>query len=180
MARSFDKHSPISSFLFSLFLCFAVSFCAARTVQIDDICSKHNIPYNCGIILRSIPGLEAGADINSLSLYIINLVHENAFDTMSLIDDLIRNTTDNQLKQRYSSCTMDYNDVLLCLTQAKTSYSSGDFNTMKSNGATIIKDVQHCDSKPPIGPSALQKNNQYLEDVAMIIMILADFLAGKY
>ncbi|TKY63052.1 hypothetical protein E2542_SST12917 [Spatholobus suberectus] len=74
---------------------------------------------------------------------------------------------------------MDYTDVLLCLTQAKQSYSSGNYNDMKSNGAIVMKDVQDCNSKAYDSPE-LTRNNQDLEDVTMIIMILANFLAGKY
>ncbi|KAJ1439843.1 Invertase/pectin methylesterase inhibitor domain superfamily [Sesbania bispinosa] len=75
---------------------------------------------------------------------------------------------------------MDYTDVLLCLSQAQQSYTTEDYNAMNSKGATVIKDLQDCDSKAPTDPSPLMKNNQDLEDVSMIIMILADFLAGKY
>ena len=75
---------------------------------------------------------------------------------------------------------MDYVNVLLCLNQAKDSCNSGDYNGMKSNSEAVMKDVQDCDWKPPYDPSALPNKNKYLEDVTMIIMILADFLSGKY
>lgn len=113
--------------------------------------------------------------------FIINIAHVNAFNNLEQIHNLVQNTTNNtQLKQRYASCSMDYNDVLLSLSQAKQSFSTGDYHGMNSNGATVMKDVQDCDSKPPSDPSAIPMNNSYLEDVSGIIMILADFLAGIY
>ena len=180
MAHSFVKPSFIPSLLLALFLSLALSSCSARTVQVSDICSKHSNPSNCANILNSVPGVAEGADLNSLSQYIINFAHVYAFDTITLIHDLTGNTTDTQLKQRYQSCSMDYNDVLLCLSQAQQSCNSEDYNGMKSNGETVMKDVQDCDWKPGYDQSALPNNNKYLEDVTMIIMILADFLAGKY
>lgn len=177
---SFVKHPLLSSLVLALFLCFVVSFSSARIVQVSDICSKHYTPSNCLNILNSIPGVAAGADLDSLSLYIINLAHVNAFDTITLVHTLIGNTTDSQLKQRYAACSMDYDDALLCLTQAKISYGSQDFSAMKSNSASVLKDVQDCGSKVPSDSSPLLKNNQDLEDVSVIIMVLADFLAGIY
>ncbi|GAU13395.1 hypothetical protein TSUD_126910 [Trifolium subterraneum] len=73
---------------------------------------------------------------------------------------------------------MDYDDVLFSLTQAKDSFTSGNFIGMKSNGASVLEKVYDCDYKTPSTP--LLKINQDLEDVTIIITILADYLAGKY
>jgi pectinesterase inhibitor-like protein len=163
----------------ALFLCFVPSFCSDKIVQVNDICSKHKTPYNCAIILNSIPGVATdGANINSLSPYLINLAHVNAFDTKTLINTLIQNTTDPNLKQHFITCSMDYDDVLFSLTQAKDSFTSGNFIGMKSNSASVLEKVYDCDYKTPSTP--LLKVNEDLEDVTIIITILADYLAGKY
>ncbi|ESW33037.1 hypothetical protein PHAVU_001G038100 [Phaseolus vulgaris] len=175
MIHSFPKH-PV---LHVTFLCFVFSLCSARTVQIGDICSKHDNPSSCNTIILSVPGAIEGVDIGSASLYLINTAHVNAFDTITLISEIIRNSSDAQTKQRYSSCTMDYTDVLLALTQAKDSYSSGNYSDMNFNGAVVTKDVKDCDTKA-YDSDQVRIDNQYLADFSMIIMILADFLAGKY
>jgi len=118
MVHSFAKH-PL---LHVTFLCFLFSLCSARTVQVGDICSKHNNPSSCHTIILSVPGANQGVDIGSLSSYLINTAHVSAFDTITLISEIIRNSSNAQANQRYSSCTMDYTDVLLALTQAKESY----------------------------------------------------------
>nr|KYP46420.1 Pectinesterase inhibitor [Cajanus cajan] len=173
--HSFVKH-PL---LLVPLLCFLFSLCSARTVTISDICSKHNNPNSCDKILNTIPGASLGVDIGSLSSYIINEAHVNAFNSLTLIHNIIANSTDTQFKLRYNSCSLDYNDVLDVFTQAKQSFTSGKFDAMKSNGAAVIKDVQDCDTKAYDSPQ-LRMNNQDLGDVSMIIMILADFLAGKF
>ncbi|KAK7395917.1 hypothetical protein VNO78_16525 [Psophocarpus tetragonolobus] len=162
-----------------LLLCFVFSVCSERIVQISEICSKHSNIDNCNKILLSVPGTSEGADLGSLTSYIINMAHVNAYNSHALISEIIGNTSDAQAKQRYNSCSMDYNDALLSLTQAKQSYSSGNFADVKSNGAVVIKDVQDCDTKA-YDSSLLRTENQYLVDLSTIIMILADFLAGKF
>ncbi|QCD96692.1 hypothetical protein DEO72_LG6g1400 [Vigna unguiculata] len=168
MIHSFAKH-PL---LLLTLLCFVFSSCSARTVKIGDICSKHNNPSICNAIILSVPGANQGVDIDSVSLYLINMAHVNAFDTITLISEIIGNSSDPQTNQRYSSCTMDYTDVLLALTQAKESYSSGNYGDMNSNGAVVTKDVKDCDTKA-YDSSQIRNNNQYLADFSMIIMILA-------
>lgn len=180
MAHSFVKPSFIPSILLALFLFLAVSSCSARTVEVFDICTKHPNPSNCFYILNAIPGVAEGADLDSLSRYVINFAHTHALVCVTLIDDLIKNTTDQQLKQHYTSCYSDYGNVTLCLELANDSFNSGDYNGIRSNGNTVVKEVQDCNSRPPYDPSALPSNNKYLEDVSLIITILADFLSGKY
>ncbi|KAL1315346.1 pectinesterase inhibitor-like [Arachis hypogaea] len=167
--------------LFLSFTMFSSSLlCSARTVKISDVCSKHPNPYNCNNILNSVPGASLGADLNSLSKYVITSAHVYAFDTITLVHNLTRSINDKQLKQRYQACSMDYDDVLLSLTQAQQSFVSGDYKGMKSNGQTALKDVQDCDWKPGNDQSDLPNKNKYLEDVINIIIVFADFLAGVY
>ncbi|KAL2320307.1 hypothetical protein Fmac_029276 [Flemingia macrophylla] len=177
MMHSFVKYPLLPSLLLS---CIVFSLlCSAKMVTVGDICSKHPNPNSCDKILNTIPGISEGADINSLSSYLINEAHVNAFDSLTLIHNIIANSTNTQFKLRYGSCSLDYNDVLECLTQAKESFSSKNFSAMKSNGAVVVKDAQDCDTKAYDSPQ-LRLNNQDLVDTAIIITILADFLAGKY
>ncbi|MED6133634.1 hypothetical protein PIB30_030029 [Stylosanthes scabra] len=177
---SFNFTPILLTFLISFSIFSSSSLCSARTVQISDICSKHPNPYNCATILNSVPGATLGADLTSLTKYIILNAHVYAFDTITLIHNLVGSTSDIQLKQRYQACSMEYNDVLLSLSQAQQSFVSGDYRGIKSNAATALKDIQDCDWKPGSDHSDLPNKNKYLEDVTNIIIILADFLAGIY
>ncbi|RDX91742.1 Pectinesterase inhibitor, partial [Mucuna pruriens] len=167
MFHSSVKHPRLPFLLVVPFLCFVISLCSARIVTKDDICSKHKNPQSCDEILNTIPGTGQGADVGSLSLYIINMAHVNAFDSMTLIHGIMRNSSNVQFKQRYNACAMDYSDALLCFTQAKQSYSSGNYNDIKSQGETVIKDVQDCDTKAYDSPD-LRRNNQDLEDISFL------------
>ncbi|KEH34194.1 putative pectinesterase inhibitor domain-containing protein [Medicago truncatula] len=176
--NSFVKPSLI---VLALFLCFVPSFGSDRIVQVRDICSKHHKnPRNCVIILNSIPGVaKTGATLGKISLLVLDMAHVNAFQTSTQIHNLIKNTPNPNLKRQYSSCSKDYDDVLYFLNEAKTSFTSGKFNDMNFNAATVVKDADHCSSTAPTSSPVL-KSNDDLEDVSIIIMILADYLAGKY
>jgi len=176
--NSFVKPSLI---VLALFLCLVPSFCSDRIVQVRDICSKHyKNPHNCAIILNSIPGVaKRGAALGKLSSHLIDMAHVNAVNSITQIHNLIKNTRNPNLKTQYSSCSKDYDDVLYFLNEAKTSFTSGKFNDMNQNGAFVVKDVDHCSSKAPAS-SPVIKSNEDLEDVTIIIMILADYLARKY
>lgn len=176
--NSFVKPSLI---VLALFLCCVPSFCSDSIVQVRDICSKHyRNPHNCAIILNSIPGVTTrGIVLGKISLDLINLARDHALHTIPLIKDLIKNTSDSNLRQCYSICSLDYDDVLYALTQVKNAFTSGDFKEMHFSGAAVLSVINNCGSKT-LESSQLLKNNDDLKDVTLIIMIVADYLDGKY
>ncbi|KAG4912510.1 hypothetical protein AAZX31_19G082900 [Glycine max] len=177
MVHSFIKHPLLPSLL--LLLCSVFSLCSARTVKIRDICSKHPKPDICGKILLSLPGAAEAVDLRSASLYVINVAHGNATEGKFQTTRIARGAGDPETRQRYNACSKDYTDVLLSLARAKKSYSSGNYSDLKSNGAIVIKDVQDCDTKATDSTYVLLIN-QDVVDTSRIIVILADYLAGKY
>lgn len=175
--NSFVKPSII---MLALFLCFAPSFCSERIVQVRDICSKHLNPKKCAIILNSIPGVAKGGEgLVKLSLDVINLANVSALHTINLFNDLIKNASDVYLRQRYTICSENYDDVLFALTKAKDSVTSGNINDMKfyMSGQALI--AEQCRSSAP-GSFELRKNYEYFEVVGFTLEILANYLAGKY
>jgi pectinesterase inhibitor-like protein len=165
--NSFVKSSLL---VLALFLCFSPSFCSERIVQVRDICSKHYNPHNCAIILNSIPGVATrGADLGKLSSDVINLANVSALHTFALIH-LIKNTSDTNLRQRYTICSENYDDVLFALVTVNNSFTSGNFNDMNFNVVGVPILVDDCGSKA-LDSSQLVKNNKYLKDVSIIIEI---------
>ena len=168
--------------MLALFLCFAPSFCSEnRIVQVRDICSKHYLnPKKCAIILNSIPGVaKRGATLGKLSLDAINLANVSALHTITIFTDLIKNTSDTDLRQRYRICSSNYDNVLIALTIAKDSFTSGDFDDMNFRVSAVAYIVENCRPMAP-GSSELLKNYEYLEVVGIILEILSNYLAGKY
>jgi hypothetical protein len=176
--NSFVKPSLI---VFTLFLCFAPSFCSERIVQVGDICSKHFLnPKKCAIILNSIPGVaKRGEDLGKLSLDVINLANVSALHTIAIFNDLIKNTSDPDLRHRYSIVSSNYDNILIALSIGKDSFTSGDFDDMHFRVSAVADIVEQYRPIAP-GSSELRKNYEYLEVVGITLEILADYLAGKY
>jgi hypothetical protein len=176
--NSFVKPSLI---VFTLFLCFAPSFCLERIVQVGDICSKHFLnPKKCAIILNSIPGVaKRGEDLGKLSLDVINLANVSALHTIAIFNDLIKNTSDPDLRHRYLIVSSNYDNILIALSIGKDSFTSGDFDDMHFRVSAVADIVEQYRPIAP-GSSELRKNYEYLEVVGITLEILADYLAGKY
>ncbi|KAE9587896.1 hypothetical protein Lal_00002705 [Lupinus albus] len=170
------------SLLLVLFLSLGMCVYSTRVVQSSDVCSKHPNPTNCVNILYNIAGIEAGIELpGSIPPYIINNIgHTGAFGTYTLLNTLIHNATDPQLKQRYITCSTDYVVTLDYFNSAKDAYTSADYKGIKSSAANVIKAVQDCDWRPPYDPSQLPLLNNHMQDVSNIISVLADFLLGTY
>ncbi|KAI4299878.1 hypothetical protein L6164_033299 [Bauhinia variegata] len=148
-----------------------------KTAKVDEICSRHRNPSFCAATLNSMTGGAIEVDLGSVEQNVILLAHTNAFDTLTLIHSLISNTTDQQLRQHYVTCSGNYNDALFDLNQAKTALVSGDYNGVNTAAAAVKKDAEVCDSKPPADPSPLPKKSKDLEDFSIILVIVSNFLA---
>jgi hypothetical protein len=83
------------------------------------------------------------------------------------------------LRQRYTICSEDYDDVLYALTNAKDSVTSRNFNDMKFHVSGLGLIAEQCRSTAP-GSFELRKDYEYLEVVGITLEILADYLLGKY
>ncbi|KAL6510435.1 hypothetical protein OROHE_021052 [Orobanche hederae] len=160
---------------------FSILCSEGRIVQVRDICSKHFVnPKKCAIILNSIPGVATrGEGLGILSLDVINLANVSALHTIALFNDLIKNTSDIVLRQRYTICSEDYDDVLYALTKAKDSVTSRNFNDMKFHVSGLGLIAEQYRSTAP-GSFELRKDYEYLEVVGITLEILADYLLGKY
>ncbi|AES98039.1 hypothetical protein MTR_5g063440 [Medicago truncatula] len=99
--------------------------------------------------------------------------------TITLFNDLIKNASDVDLRQRYTICSENYDDVLFALTKDKDSVTAGNFNDMKFHMSGLGLIAEQCRSTAP-GSFDLRKNYEYLEVVGITLEILADYLAGKY
>ncbi|XP_003615081.2 exopolygalacturonase [Medicago truncatula] len=89
------------------------------------------------------------------------------------------NASDVDLRQRYTICSENYDDVLFALTKDKDSVTAGNFNDMKFHMSGLGLIAEQCRSTAP-GSFDLRKNYEYLEVVGITLEILADYLAGKY
>ncbi|XP_028792300.1 pectinesterase inhibitor-like [Neltuma alba] len=174
-SSSFPMAVIIALLFLLTFLCLPLPSYSTRTVPVQEICSKHTNPAFCTETLNP----KSGSDLQTLGHYAtMDVAHLHAFQTITDLHSLIANTTDPQMRQRYITCAIAYDDVLTRLQDASKALDSGDYSGMNSGANYVIVDAQECDSKPPSAdPSSIPKNNKNLEDTALIIVIITGLLS---
>lgn len=157
------------------FMCLPLFSYSIKTVPIEEICSRHPHPDFCTETLKP----KSGSDLHILGHYAtMDVSHLHAFQTITDLHALIANTTnDPQMRQRYIKCAIMYDDIISRLQQASKDLDAGDYIDMTTSAVNVLKDVNDCDTEPPLNdPTSIPKNNKDLEGTTLIIVIIAGFL----
>ncbi|RDX94089.1 Cell wall / vacuolar inhibitor of fructosidase 1, partial [Mucuna pruriens] len=169
----------VSSFLLHILLLFCIVFTPTDGDDgdlVDQICRKTPFYELCSSILRSNP-LAPKSDPKGMALIMVNDILANATDTLSYIEELIKQTSDEQLEQQLAFCAESYIPVVkYILPQAADAISQGRFGFASYCILDAQKEVNACDKKfsgstqAPLG----DRNNimQKLVDVAAAIVKL--------
>uniref|UniRef100_A0A1S3B9K9 Pectinesterase inhibitor domain-containing protein n=1 Tax=Cucumis melo TaxID=3656 RepID=A0A1S3B9K9_CUCME len=152
-----------------------ISNVASSNDVVSTICPKTSNPPFCSSVLKS-----AGTtDLKGLAVYILNLAHTNARESLTLAKSLTTTTTNPQLKQRYSSCAKSYDEAVGDIENGQKDLALGDFNAVNivtSGAMTEIDDCQDKFSQPPKDTSLLLKNGKTLNDICSIILVISNLL----
>ena len=143
---------------------------------IDQICKKTPFYDLCSSILHSNP-LTPKTDPKGMALIMVNNIQANATDTLNYIEELIKQTSDQQLEQELAFCAESYIPVVkYILPQAADAISQDKFGFASYCISDAEKEVDACNKKfsgtnqSPLGDrnSIMQK----LVDVAAAIVKL--------
>ncbi|KAK7363449.1 hypothetical protein VNO77_05593 [Canavalia gladiata] len=176
------KSTPSMSF-FSLHILLLLLSCILFTPTqssagdlVDQICRKTPFYDLCSSILHSNPSTPKD-DPKGMALIMVKDILANATDTLSYIEELIKQTSDQQLEQQLAFCAESYIPVVkYILPQAADAISQGRFGFASYCIFDAQKEVSACDKKfsssnqSPLGDrnSIVQK----LVDVAAAIVKL--------
>ncbi|CAL0325435.1 unnamed protein product [Lupinus luteus] len=143
---------------------------------VEQICKRTPFYDLCSNILHSNP-LAPKSDPKGIALIMVNNILENATDTLSYIEELIKETSDQLLEQDLAFCAESYIPVVkYILPQAAEAISQGRFGFASYSIADAEKEVDACNKKfPGSTQSPLgDRNNimQKLVDVASAIVKL--------
>lgn len=143
---------------------------------VDQICKKTPFYDLCSKILHSDP-LTPKTDPKGMALIMVNNILANATDTLSYIEELIKQTSDQKLEQDLAFCAESYIPVVrYILPQAADAINQGRFGFASYCISDAEKEVDACNKKfsglaqSPLG----DRNNimQKLVDVAAAIVKL--------
>lgn len=160
---------------FSLLLFIVVSHAASTNDVVSTICPKTKNPPFCASVLKS-----AGTtDLKGLATYTLNLARTNAGKSLTLAKSLAAAATDPQLKERYSSCSENYDEAIGDIENAQKDLASGDFNGVNvatSGAMTSVDDCEDDFKQPPADTSSLLKDGKTLNDICSIILVISNLL----
>ncbi|XP_061357042.1 cell wall / vacuolar inhibitor of fructosidase 1-like [Gastrolobium bilobum] len=143
---------------------------------VDQICKKTPFYDLCSSILHSNP-LSPNTDPKGMALIMVNDILTNATDTLSYIEQLIKQTSDPQLEQELAFCAESYIPVVkYILPQAADAISQGRFGFASYCISDAEKEVDACNKKfSDSSQSPISDRNsimQKLVDVAAAIVKL--------
>ncbi|KAG4942292.1 hypothetical protein JHK85_046938 [Glycine max] len=114
---------------------------------VDQICKKTPFYDLCSSILHSNP-LAPKSDPKGMALIMVNGILTNATDTLSYIEELIKQTSDEQLEQQLAFCAESYIPVVkYILPQAADAINQGRFGFASYCIVDAQKEVNACDKK---------------------------------
>ncbi|XP_047155201.1 cell wall / vacuolar inhibitor of fructosidase 1-like [Vigna umbellata] len=114
---------------------------------VDQICRKTPFYDLCSSILHSNP-MAPKSDPKGMALIMVNNIQENATETLSYIEELIKQTSDEQLEQQLDFCAESYIPVVkYILPQAADAISQGRFGFASYCIVDAQKEVNACDKK---------------------------------
>ena len=114
---------------------------------VDQICQKTPFYDLCSSVLHSNP-LACKSDPKGMALIMVNDVQANASDTLSYIEELIKESSDEKLEQQLAFCAESYIPVVkYILPQAADAISQGRFGFASYCIVDAQKEVNACEKK---------------------------------
>lgn len=142
---------------------------------VDQICKKTPFYDLCSTILHANP-LSPTSDPKGMALIMVNDLLANASDTLSYIEELIKQTSDKDLEQQLAFCAESYIPVVkYIIPQAAEAISQGRFGFASYSIVDAEKEIVACNKKFSGSSSVLGDRNsimQKLVDVAAAIVKL--------
>ncbi|XP_031253012.1 pectinesterase inhibitor 1-like [Pistacia vera] len=179
MLNFFVQPSVLSCFLLA-FLLFAPSQLHARDYRskvtidlLNELCSKTNNPSFCSVVLK----LNLESTLPIVAQRTLDLAHDKATTTLSLIGSLIKKTTDPELRKEYVSCYDDYDKAIGEVENGKKALSSNVFYKLGLEANHAIDKANRCrmELKVP-APNALLSEQEEFKNLCNIIYVISNYL----
>ncbi|KAL3508214.1 hypothetical protein ACH5RR_033596 [Cinchona calisaya] len=169
----------------SICVCLAIVSCTipTRADLVHDVCSKSNRdPNYCEEAIRSAPGSATG-DLATLGQVVINLTISQVSPIENLIFVLKRQSTDEKLKERLSSCLEDFNDCRNDLNDCRGLLQAKDYSDLVFKVEAAEDGPDGCDTSfddgVPPEPDQLKQASARIQVLIEAINIISETLDGS-
>lgn len=179
LLNSFDALFLLLSLQASLLISASLFENADASSLIDQVCDHHTNPKFCHDQLTSDPGANK-ADLPSLAGISIRLAKSRATNT-DHIKALLGNEKDNKAKKCLTDCLDDYGEAAASLDSASSDFRAKDYLKMNLDASSASDYGGDCEDG--FGESNLKSpltdDNQAFQNLAQIVEIVANMLAGR-
>ncbi|XP_057720318.1 uncharacterized protein LOC130934802 [Arachis stenosperma] len=177
------KPFPLILSLALVFLFFHASSCAAKVVEVEEICSKTgDISSYCKAILNSKPGGAEGSDLDSLAQFTIEVLRSNITNTTTFLKSLIARGGDPDLLDVYDGCLDNLSGdrgALNEIDRMQQSLKARSYKAVTTGLNKVDQDNADCfnDFKDPAlrDPSALPQYTRQISQATTIIKAISTF-----
>ncbi|WCJ42856.1 hypothetical protein M5689_023640 [Euphorbia peplus] len=152
---------------------------SAKVVSDDirtQICSKSEDKTYCSQFMKSIPDAN---NLHDLAQTIIGVSHNKSDENHRTFESLISQTSDPELKKRYTACSNDFSQASDSLLKGGVSFQSGKFVEASTAAKVAATETHNCEDEfntSPFMPSYLQQRTQQFETVCGVIQISIQLL----
>ncbi|KAJ8766360.1 hypothetical protein K2173_022419 [Erythroxylum novogranatense] len=155
--------------------------------DIKAICESTIIPAYCFKLFNSDPRL-VSIDLPSVATILIVKGQDKLSRTEKLIKTLIKKASPKpppgggpSLKERYLSCSENYDDALADILEAKQFIISHDYFGAQIHASAVLDDIVTCDddlTDPTPDPSPLARHNMDASRLSRVILAVINHLHG--
>ncbi|CAN4085969.1 unnamed protein product [Withania somnifera] len=152
----------------------------SRADLINDVCSKTQKPTICLSTLNGDPRSK-GANLEGLATISIDISLKNMQFARNLVNSLLKQATDPNLKTRYNSCLENYNDSIDDLKELPALLNSKDYLGLNVHASAALDGPSTCDDNfttLPAEAPQLKAASDKIQNLIDIILVISNLLRG--
>lgn len=109
-----------------------------------DLCSDTKKSNQCWKIIKPEINRFTDTDINNVAGIVIDLAREKSNEIKEKLNQLHQESRDDALKDKYISCSRNYNDASHDLETAKGNLDSDDYQRIQDRVKDVAKELKSC------------------------------------
>ncbi|KAG8389234.1 hypothetical protein BUALT_Bualt02G0207600 [Buddleja alternifolia] len=170
---------------FAFLFAFAIPFSLCHIEDSDnettlrDLCSQIERSSECIDIIKSKLSRFENSGCNDVTGPVMDLAREKAEQIRDMFKGLHEDSNDDNLKEKYLSCSSNYNDVSRDLDVAKKSFDSNDYQNIHEQMDDIVEELESCRevfNKSAFYPTHVRDRNIEYEVYADLLKVTVDHL----
>ncbi|KAK4440307.1 hypothetical protein Salat_0365600 [Sesamum alatum] len=147
--------------------------------DLRDLCSETRKPKQCRKIIKSQFSIFEETDSRSVAGAVIDLAVAKADEIHDKLNQLYQDSGDDKLKEKYISCSKNYNDAHRNLDLAKRNLDSNDYQNIPVQVDDTLEELKSCRHefrKDSFDPAHIRNRNKEFGVYVDIVKVAADRL----